>query len=310
MPKVFIPQVGDKIELSSNWNCKIFNESRNRSVFEALGVDVSEQKDSNIDITFLKGTVFKVTRLYVRAPASSYDSITLSVVSSPIKKLAKTKFWVKLWDANNMEFEEKDYSFDSFDCLYDLYQHLILTDGYPNSEFVEKKQKQAYLQKIVDYFYNPEKQISYSVLLDKEVVLGSYYVKSEFKGVYRNKEEIAKEKADVLILLPEETLVTVTLYPALGGMLMRITPVDEIIKIDTDLGYLNQPAMKQNSSPNLGSFLSYDYLYYLNDFKKSDITYLDLALKNKVDFTIGDKIQKINSKRAFNQIMVDFLTPK
>lgn len=33
MAKVFIPQVGDKIELSQNWNCKIFNERRNSSVF-------------------------------------------------------------------------------------------------------------------------------------------------------------------------------------------------------------------------------------------------------------------------------------
>ena len=89
MAKVFIPQVGEKIELSSNWNCKIFNERRNSSVFDALGVDVSHMANSNIDITFPKGTIFKVTRLYVRAPASSYDSLTLSVVSSPIKKLAK-----------------------------------------------------------------------------------------------------------------------------------------------------------------------------------------------------------------------------
>ena len=117
MAKVFIPQVGDKIELSSNWTCKIFNERRNSSVFTALGVDVSNMPNSHIDITFLKGTVFKVTRLYVRSPASSYDSLTLAVVSSSIKKLAKVKFWVKIMDANNMEFDPKELTSHDFDSL-------------------------------------------------------------------------------------------------------------------------------------------------------------------------------------------------
>lgn len=278
-------------------------------MFTALGVDVSQQKESNIDITFPKGTVFKVTRLYVRAPSSSYDSITLSVVSSPIKKLAKARFWVKLWDANHMEFEEKDDSFDSFDCLYDLYEHLILTDGYANSNFVEKKEQQAYLQKMHDYFYNPDKQITFSVLLDKPTILSSYYVASDFKGVYTKKEEVAQEKQIVFDLLPEQSSVTVTLTPALGGMFMRISPIQDIIKIDTDLGYLNEFAMKQKSSPHLGSFLSYNYLYYINDLKSAEITYFDLALKNKVDFTIGQKTQKIKTKREFNKILSELLTP-
>lgn len=304
MPKVFIPQVGDKIELSSNWNCKIFNESRNRSVFEALGVDVSEQKDSNIDITFLKGTVFKVTRLYVRAPASSYDSITLSVVSSPIKKLSKAKFWVKIMDANNMEFEEKEQSFDEFENISDLFRYLGLQDGYSNPSNIPIKDKQPYFEKILSDFYNPDKVISFDLEFNKQGIFNTYVFKEVFYSWQNNEQQVKKEQDYLFKLLPDKAVITITIFPVLQGYIFRRTSVEEITKIDKELNYFEQYC--EYNSRRLGSDLAYGYLYLRDNFKKAKFHYLDYAMENNLDFNVNGKIQKIKNKKEFNKIMTNF----
>lgn len=104
--KLFIPRVGDKIKLNENWNCSIESEYRNDKIFDALGI----QRDNSvqgtaISISMPKDTVLRVDRLYVRAPASQYDSITFTVESSPLPGIEKARFWVKVTEANQMECE-------------------------------------------------------------------------------------------------------------------------------------------------------------------------------------------------------------
>lgn len=306
MAKVFIPQVGDKIELSSNWNCKIFNERRNSSVFEALGVDVSNMPNSNIDITFPKGTVFKVTRLYVRAPASSYDSLTLSVVSSPIKKLAKAKFWVKIMDANNMEFDSKELTFNDFDSLSSLFRHIALKDGQTNENKISTKDSQVYLEQIKDFFYKPEQVISFTVALDKNEIARTFQLKNTY-STWTNNDLYEQEVKELKEALPESLNVTVTVHPALGGFIFKIHQSMEILSIDMKLGYFNQIDESYRWRPRLlGSFLSRDYLYSVDNLKKSTITYLEKALDEKVDFIVGGETQKIKNKTAFNKLVSGF----
>lgn len=310
MAKVFIPQVGDKIELSSNWNCKIFNEKRNKSVFAALGVDVSNQENTNIDITFLKGTIFKVTRLYVRAPASSFDSITLSVVSSPIKKLAKAKFWVKIMDANNMEFDDKELTFDDFDSIYDLFMHLALKDGHSNADSIKTEDKQPYLQQIINHFSTPDNIISYNIILSKDEIISTYTFREE--NYYWRKNEIAynEEVNKVRESLPENVKVNVTAYPVLQGALYKIDIVDEIKSVDQALGYYNQFDTSYNRKRRLGSYLSHDYLYYTNNIKKNKAFGLELALNQQVDFHVGNTVQKIKTLKEANKIMNSLMKKK
>ena len=307
MAKVFIPQVGDKIELSSNWNCKIFNERRNSSVFEALGVDVSNMPNSNIDITFPKGTVFKVPRLYVRAPASSYDSLTLSVVSSPIKKLAKAKFWVKIMDANNMEFDSKELTFNDFDSISSLFRHIALKDGQTNENKISTKDSQVYLEQIKDFFYKPEQVISFTVALDKNEIAQTFELKNPNYGWRHNNAQHEQEIKELKEALPESLNVTVTVHPALGGFIFKIHQSMEILSIDMKLGYFNQIDESYRWRPRLlGSFLSRDYLYSVDNLKKSTITYLEKALDEKVDFIVGGETQKIKNKTAFNKLVSGF----
>ena len=61
-------------------------------------------------MTLLAGTVLKVDRIYIRKGSAEYSSITFFVSESPMPELSskkgpKRRFWVKLQDANNIEFE-------------------------------------------------------------------------------------------------------------------------------------------------------------------------------------------------------------
>ena len=63
------------------------------------------------EVTFPKGTEFTVDRIYIRKGAKEFDSMTLFLGKTPLagtlgfKKKGAVRFWVKLTDANKMDFE-------------------------------------------------------------------------------------------------------------------------------------------------------------------------------------------------------------
>lgn len=61
-------------------------------------------------VTLLKDTVLKVDRIYIRKGVSEYSSITFYVWSEPgpvpAKPKKKARFWAKLYDCNNINFEK------------------------------------------------------------------------------------------------------------------------------------------------------------------------------------------------------------
>jgi hypothetical protein len=68
------------------------------------------QQRGNIAVVTLKAdTVLKVDRIYIRKGASEYSSITFFVWSEPgpvpAKSKKKARFWAKLQDCNNINFE-------------------------------------------------------------------------------------------------------------------------------------------------------------------------------------------------------------
>lgn len=269
---------------------------------------MSQQGGSNIDITFPKGTIFKVTRLYVRAPASSFDSLTLSVVSSPIKKLAKAKFWVKIMDANNMEFETKEFSFNDFDNISSLVRHLILQDGHTNDQKLLIEAKQPYLEQVVSHFSTPEKTISFDVLLNKNDILSTYQFNEDNYSWNKDTTAYDAEVKKVFELLPEEARITISIYPVLNGALYKISSVATLKALDSLMGYLNQYKNAYSwRGRKLGTYLSYDYLYFIDNIKKDKIAYVDYAITNKLDFNVGGNVQKIKTVKEFNKIMTSFM---
>lgn len=70
-----------------------------------------QRRDSWAPVTLLKGTVLKIDRIYIRKGAEEYSSITFYVWSKPGPVAAnaskkKSRFWAKLADCNNINFEK------------------------------------------------------------------------------------------------------------------------------------------------------------------------------------------------------------
>lgn len=114
--KLFIPSIGDKLKLTSDWEFPCFTEYRNTCLVEILRPDVKlPQQRWNYDglqtvaITFPKGTILRVDRIYIRKGKQEWDSVTFVVAFHPeaeakgIKKVLR--FWAKLVDVNEIDCE-------------------------------------------------------------------------------------------------------------------------------------------------------------------------------------------------------------
>lgn len=111
--KLFIPAVGYRIKLTKNWTFSLYGESRNKTMFEYACKVYSKyisrwgEKLQHTNVTVPANTVLEVDRVYVRTANKSkmgdddYDSVTFKFVDS--KK--KVRFWAKLTDVNEIEYE-------------------------------------------------------------------------------------------------------------------------------------------------------------------------------------------------------------
>lgn len=108
--QLYIPTLGDQLQLTENWTFEIWDEYRNKQFLSKYG-ELGPIKDlatnrwgyvyKGYTISLPKDTVLKVDRIYIRRTCKNFDSITF-VVFGP-KKLGR--FWVKLSEANNIVFE-------------------------------------------------------------------------------------------------------------------------------------------------------------------------------------------------------------
>ena len=117
MKKLNIPTIGTEFVLASDWEFTLYSERRNDKFWEnCKKLDASipdptskksywDRSGINAAVTLPAGTVVAISRIYVRAGKEEYDSITFSIKSCPTKGI-KGRFWVKLEDANEMEYVE------------------------------------------------------------------------------------------------------------------------------------------------------------------------------------------------------------
>ncbi len=128
--QLFIPTIGMRFSLAKDWTFKLYNERRNRSLIKKLQLvkpedlrryyrpDPKRAMEPLADVTFPKGLVLTIDRIYVRKGAQAYDSITFCVPKKSqtfSKEQQKdyapffgTRFWVKLGDANAIKCEVLD----------------------------------------------------------------------------------------------------------------------------------------------------------------------------------------------------------
>ena len=130
--KMFVPTIGSKICLTQPWTFGVWGEKRNNSLGLALGIATKNPPyrwnviwkgqtswytpDVLIDnCTLPVGTVLTIDRIYIRKGKgmSDFDSMsfrikpnkTLTFVGTTIPIGKGIRFWAKLDDCNQIEFE-------------------------------------------------------------------------------------------------------------------------------------------------------------------------------------------------------------
>lgn len=109
--RLYIPEIKDTIELSSDWRFALHYEGRNATLFEALGIEVKDwwkNRSGSTSIILPKGTHLVIDRIYIRNGAEAYSSITFRIAKCPKKEIEKKRFWAKLADVNKIEFEHSE----------------------------------------------------------------------------------------------------------------------------------------------------------------------------------------------------------
>jgi hypothetical protein len=110
--RLFVPSVGDIIELAENWTFDLYPEHRNMEFGERMGCvivnPIPNQYPSKIwidnlekyRITLGAHTPLKVSRVYIKQGGGDYDSITFSIPKMPGQPHGR--FWAKLKDVNRI----------------------------------------------------------------------------------------------------------------------------------------------------------------------------------------------------------------
>ncbi len=153
---LYVPEIGDHLLLTRDWQFKLYPERRNKSISTELKLtefkhwepenrkyfngwyddelypqpiynwqDGSEYQEwaktvkkvliSDLYINFPYGTILKIDRVYIRKGAKDFSSITFHAkniecvdgefILSKKKKPKSYRFWAKLSDCNNIDFE-------------------------------------------------------------------------------------------------------------------------------------------------------------------------------------------------------------
>lgn len=130
--KLYVPTNGDQLRLTVEWKFVLYNkryDTRNKTMFVRCGVKTVQKRYNSVDrdtysdwpekalVSLPAFTVLQVDRVYIRkfnrSAASvddDFDSITFQVIDHPTwqregKNKVMARFWVKLRDANTIEFD-------------------------------------------------------------------------------------------------------------------------------------------------------------------------------------------------------------
>lgn len=172
--KLYIPEIGDSMTLSSDWKFKLYVEYRNKSLFKYFNLPFQHGCNEYDDVTLPSGTVLKIDRIYIRKGLSDFSSVSFYATIPKYKN--SVRFWVKLDDVNNIQYDNtvavvrdkyskiKIVSERSIDHPYDV----VTIINCNNNEYTEKYKcscetgqliKQTTEEKIYAYkqteYYNP-----------------------------------------------------------------------------------------------------------------------------------------------------------
>lgn len=120
MKNLFIPPIGTEITLAEDWTFELWNESRNDTLVEVMGIQWPEadyygKRKQHHTVTIPKGETLKIDRIYIRKGKDDFDSVTFmwkgkqrpayveQFYSRSYKMPARiVRFWAKLDDVNKI----------------------------------------------------------------------------------------------------------------------------------------------------------------------------------------------------------------
>ena len=105
--KLYVPELGDQIKLTSDWSFKLISEHRNTTLIDYFFGESYWKKnalhgDKLLDATLPKDTILTIDRVYIRKGATDYSSITFR---TDLLNKKSIRFFAKLDDCNKIEFE-------------------------------------------------------------------------------------------------------------------------------------------------------------------------------------------------------------
>lgn len=108
--KLYVPSIGDAIILTKDWEFTLHDEYRNKSLWDTLfpgvwGNNWYSSGKGPKQTVLPAGTVLTVDRIYIKKGLREYNSLTFMVKKAPFVKKGKVRFWAKLGDVNNIEFD-------------------------------------------------------------------------------------------------------------------------------------------------------------------------------------------------------------
>jgi len=124
--RLYVPTNGDQLLLTADWAFTLHTErwhsNRSKTLYDRLGIGPVRTERGWHDYptsqaSLPAGTLLQVDRVYIRrfnraakSVEDDYDSITFQVTRHPTwpaepRRKVLARFWVKLSDANNIEFE-------------------------------------------------------------------------------------------------------------------------------------------------------------------------------------------------------------
>ena len=137
--KLYIPAIGDELRLTADWTFNLYDEGRNFSLLKFLNDpradDTKDTWSGRLTAqpsTIPAGAILKVDRIYIRKGKNDFDSITFFWKGAKVPGYTEprevneylngrivgtrtvvdkypaspVRFWVKLEEANNIEFEK------------------------------------------------------------------------------------------------------------------------------------------------------------------------------------------------------------
>lgn len=120
--KLWIPSIGDELRLTADWTFPCFTPHGNHKFIAKMRPDTEGRSCYSVAITLPEGTVLSVQRIYIRSGKKEWDSITFSIKELPtsdngrksatMKKTSKKaigRFWAKLRDVNEIEYEPVEH---------------------------------------------------------------------------------------------------------------------------------------------------------------------------------------------------------